>query len=77
LPTPATGKQLGLPHDIRPGQWYIVKVVFKGPDIRVLFGNRRLFETRDDGLPLAGRTGLWTRGRTTASFDDFRIDKKG
>ena len=77
LPTPVPGKQLGLPHDIRPGQWYIVKVTFKGPEIRVLFGNRRLFETRDNGIPLPGRTGLWTRGRTTASFDDFRIDKKG
>jgi hypothetical protein len=25
---------------------------------------------------MAGKTGVWTKGRTTASFDDFRIDKK-
>ena len=67
----------GMPHDIRAGQWYIAKVIFRGPQIRVLFGNRRLFEAEDNGIPLPGRTGLWTRGRTTASFDDFRIDKKG
>ncbi len=79
-PVPATGgtpASAFLHHDVRAGQWYIAKVIFRGPEIRVLFGNRRLFEARDDGLPLAGRTGLWTRGRTTASFDDFRIDKKG
>jgi hypothetical protein len=67
----------GVPHDIRAGQWYVVKVIFRGSQIRVQFGNRRLFEAQDSGLPLPGRTGIWTRGRTVASFDDFRIDKKG
>jgi hypothetical protein len=76
---PVSGEKpggFGLPHDIRLGQWYVAKVMFRGAQIRVLFGNRRLFEAQDNGLPVAGRTGLWTRGRTTASFDDFRIDKK-
>lgn len=77
---PVTGQKpgsFGLPHDIRAGQWYVAKVTFRGPEIRVFFGNRRLFEAEDNGLPLPGRTGLWTRGRSIASFDDFRIDKKG
>lgn len=67
----------GVSHEIKVGQWYVVKVLFREAQIRVLFGNRRLFEADDNQLPQSGRTGLWTRGRTTASFDDFRVDKKG
>ena len=67
---------IGVPHDIRAGQWYVAKVIFRGSQIRVFFGNRRLFEAVDSEITQPGRTGLWTRGRTTASFDDFRIDKK-
>jgi hypothetical protein len=66
----------GVPHEIVPGQWYVAKVLFRGKQIRVLFGNRRLFEAEDSAITASGRTGLWTRGRTLASFDDFRIDKK-
>ncbi|MDP9171240.1 MAG: hypothetical protein M3N54_11535, partial [Acidobacteriota bacterium] len=67
---------LVFPHEILPAQWYVVKIIFRGPKIRVFFGNRRLFEAEDAGLLVAGKTGVWTKGRTTASFDDFRIDKK-
>lgn len=79
-PVPPAGARPGsegLSHDIQVGQWYVVKVLFRGPQIHVLFGNRRLFEAVDNRLSSPGRTGLWTRGRTTASFDDFRVDKKG
>jgi hypothetical protein len=67
---------VGVAHDIRVGQWYVAKVIFRGPRVRVLFGNRRLFDVDDSAILLAGKTGVWTKGRTTASFDDFRIDKK-
>jgi hypothetical protein len=67
---------VGVPHDIRTGQWYVAKVVFRGARVRVLFGNRRLFDVDDSAMLMAGKTGVWTKGRTTASFDDFRIDKK-
>jgi hypothetical protein len=70
------GGDPGVAHDIVAGQWYVVKVLFRGKQVRVLFGNRRLFEAEDPAITAAGRTGLWTRGRTLASFDDFRIDKK-
>jgi hypothetical protein len=76
---PLTGNKpgtFGVAHELRAGQWYVAKVIFRGPQIRVLFGNRRLFEATDNEITQPGRTGLWTRGRTTASFDDFRIDKK-
>jgi hypothetical protein len=71
--TPAT---FIVPHEIRPGQWYVAKVIFRGTKFRILFGNRRLFEAEDAGILAPGKTGVWTKGRTTASFDDFRIDKK-
>jgi hypothetical protein len=78
-PVPAIGSKpgaYGVPHDIRIGQWYVARVTFRGPRIRVLFGNRSLFEVVDTTFLAAGKTGVWTKGRTTASFDDFRIDKK-
>jgi hypothetical protein len=43
----------------------------------VLFDNRQLFDAVDASLSTPGKTGLWTRGGTEASFDDFRIDRKG
>jgi hypothetical protein len=76
---PAVGARpgtVGIAHDIRAGQWYVAKVMFRGARVRVLFGNRRLFDAEDNAMLVAGKTGVWTKGRTTASFDDFRIDKK-
>jgi hypothetical protein len=63
-------------HDVRLGQWYVAKVIFRGPNIRVFVGNRRLFDAEDSTAGTAGKAGVWTQGRTTASFDDFRIEKK-
>jgi hypothetical protein len=67
----------GVSHDLRANQWYVARVVFRGPAFHVLFGNRELFGAVDDSLTSAGKTGLWTKDGTAASFDDFRIDKKG
>jgi hypothetical protein len=65
-----------LGHDINVGQWYVARVSFRGDKIRGFFGNRQLFEAIDSSLSGPGKTGVWTRGRTIASFDDFKIDKK-
>ena len=70
------GGRTAISHDVRAGQWYVAKVIFRGPHIRVLFGNRRLFDAEDSSIGGAGKTGVWTKGRTMASFDDFRIDRK-
>lgn len=67
----------GVAHDLKAGEWYVAKVVFRGNNIRIFFGNRQLFQAEDDTLDLPGKAGVWTRGSTIASFDDFRIDKKG
>lgn len=69
--------EVGVAHDLRTGQWYAAKVIFRGKIFHVVFENRQLFDAVDDALPMAGKTGLWTRGGTVASFDDFRIDRKG
>jgi hypothetical protein len=74
--TQARAGQSGVYHDLQLGQWYIAKVAFRGPKIRVFFGNRKLFEAEDPTPGGAGKTGVWTRGKTTAAFDDFRIEKK-
>jgi hypothetical protein len=78
-PVPVTGEKPGatsVPHDIRAGQWYAAKVIYQGTHFRVLFGNRRLFDAEDDGIPVAGKTGLRTRTGTAVQFDDFRIARK-
>lgn len=66
---------VGVSHDLRTDQWYVAKIIFRGSSFRVFFGNRQLFDSMDDSLPTAGKTGLWTRGGTVASFDDFHIDR--
>jgi hypothetical protein len=66
-----------VPHELKTGEWYVAKVMYRGNRFRVLFGNRQLFEATDDSLATPGKTGLWTRAGTVASFDDFRLDKKG
>lgn len=66
----------GVSHELRTGQWYVARVLFHGPYIQVFFGNRQLFDAEDHSLSNPGKTGIWTRGPTLASFDDFRIDKK-
>jgi hypothetical protein len=79
-PIPVRGGKpgaFGVSHDLRTDQWYAAKVIFRGNSIRVLFGNRQLFDAVDDSLATPGKTGLWIRGGTEASFDDFRIDRKG
>jgi hypothetical protein len=78
LPIFADGKPVGLKfsHNIQLGQWYVARVSFRGSKIRVLFGNRRLFDADDSTIAGAGKTGVWTHGRTTAAFDDFRVEKK-
>jgi hypothetical protein len=79
-PIPITGGKpgsFGVHHELRAGQWYAAKVIFRGSSIRVLFDNRQLFEAMDDSLSTSGKTGVWTRGATEAAFDDFRIDRKG
>lgn len=68
--------RFGVDHDIRAGVWYVGKIVFRGPRFRVMLGNRLLFEAQDTSQASAGKTGVWTKGSTVASFDDFRIDKK-
>jgi hypothetical protein len=77
--TPNAGKRsgAGVAEDIRAGQWHVVKVSFRGAKVQVFFGNRILFTAEDTSIMTPGKTGLWTKGSTGASFDDFRIDKKG
>jgi len=67
---------IGVAEDIRPGQWHVVKVIFRGPKVQVFFGNRSVFTAEDSGDLNAGRTGLWATCARGAAFDDFRIDKK-
>jgi hypothetical protein len=67
---------VGVSRELRTGQWYETKVVFRGDHFKVLFDNRELFYADDSSLSNPGKTGIWTRGGTVAFFDDYRIDRK-
>jgi hypothetical protein len=68
---------VGVSRELRTGQWYETKVMFRGDHFKVLFDNRELFFADDNSISNPGKTGLWTRGGTVAFFDDYRIDRKG
>lgn len=76
---PIGGRQAagGISEDVKPDQWHVVKIIFRGAKVQVFFGNRSLFTAEDSGILTPGKTGLWAKGSTGAAFDDFRIDKKG
>jgi hypothetical protein len=66
----------GVLHPIRAGDWNLLRVQYRGNLTTVYFNHRKLFEAVDSGLSAPGRSGVWTKGDTVASFDDFHIDKK-
>lgn len=79
-PVPPEGAKDGGPgvrHELRTGQWYVARVIFRGSHFSVHFGNRKLFDATDTGLAAPGRTGVRTPDGTSASFDDFHIERKG
>ncbi len=63
-------------HRIDDKEWNLLKVVFRGSHFTLFFGHRKLVEANDGTFSTPGKTGLWTKGDTIASFDNFRIDKK-
>ena len=74
--TGASRATFGVSHDLRTGQWYEAKVIFRGDHFGFCSGTAA-FRRRRRFAADPGKTGLWTRGGTVASFDDFRIDRKG
>jgi hypothetical protein len=72
----AKAGSFGVSHDVRENEWYVAKVIYRGTQIRVLFGNRLLFDAVDASLVRQGKTGLWTKAATLAEFDDFKINRK-
>lgn len=65
-----------LKHEVKSGEWHLVRVNFRGSRIKVFLGHRRLFEADDSAFRGAGKAGLVTSGALIANFDDFRIEKK-
>jgi hypothetical protein len=53
--------------------WEKFGVVAAGPSLKVLFGDRPLFEAKDP-KPASGKTGLAAAGPGEASFDEFVLE---
>lgn len=62
---------------IKPGEWHVLKVSLRGSKVQVFFGNRSLFTIPDAGPVSEGKAGVWAKSPGGATFDDFRLDKKG
>lgn len=54
-------------------EWFRVRIVHKGADIKLFLNDRVILEAKDRTFA-KGRVGLWTEGDTTAYFDDLRVE---
>jgi hypothetical protein len=53
--------------------WEKFTVTASGPELSVLFDDRKLFDATDP-KPVSGKTGLATAGPGTAAFDEFILE---
>jgi hypothetical protein len=51
--------------------WHVLRVEFKGTQIRVLLDGKAYIEETDARLGRAGRVGVWTKADSVTLFDDF------
>ena len=67
-------RSYGVKHEVPKGQWSTLRIVFKGAHFVVYFNREQVFETEDQTLTNAGRTGLWTKADSVTYFDDFSVN---
>jgi hypothetical protein len=67
-------KELGSATVLKPalGSWHAIEVTFAGPKIKATLDGKAAVEATDDSFA-SGWCGVWTRGDTSASFDDVKI----
>ena len=53
------------------GQWHTLRVEFTGPNFKVIYNGRALFEVDDVTFQDAGMIGLWTKADSVTAFDDL------
>jgi len=61
---------------IENNAWHILQITVRGGIIQGIFNGERVIEF-DNGGPLRGFVGLWTKSDSTTWFDDFIVESKG
>jgi hypothetical protein len=51
--------------------WHVLRVEFRGANIRVLLDRKAYIELSDSHIQGAGAAGVWTKADSVTSFDDF------
>lgn len=55
------------------GEWFVMRIVQRGPAIEAYLNGQRLVELRDTTFADAGAVGFWTKADAATSFDDLAI----
>ena len=61
----------GVKDAVPAGQWHTLRVEFTGPNFKVIYNGRALFEVDDVTFQDAGMIGLWTKADSVTAFDDL------
>ena len=61
------------PADVMPRIWHELRVKQRGARIEVEWDGAHVLDARHDDGVVAGRVGLWTKGGSNVSFDDFVV----
>ena len=56
---------------VAAGRWHVLRVEFRGEQIRVVFDGKAYIERRDAHIGGAGAVGVWTKADSVTAFDDF------
>jgi hypothetical protein len=59
--------------DVPAGQWHRLSVKHVGKRIECFLNGKKVLESMDDGLPQAGKVGLWTKADALTYFDDLHV----
>jgi hypothetical protein len=59
--------------DLKPGQWYTLRVDHKGCDIKVYLDEDIMIMKHEKHFERSGKIGLWTKSDSVMHFDDLKV----
>jgi hypothetical protein len=63
--------------EIKTNQWYNIKIIMKGDNIKCYFNDKLELETKDKTFTKAGKIGLWTKADAVTYFDNLKVKNLG
>jgi hypothetical protein len=59
--------------EMHSNEWYNVKVIARGSEIKCLYNGENVFSASDDTFPQAGLIGFWSKADAVTLFDDLKL----